>query len=507
MNDIIRDYPFLKRNEHGFVHAFLKAHGRYPVFYIAIRYMMRSESPYMQTFVRVNGINGPHETTQALAKEYGLSTERVRQMSKLYTSDKRGGRVWDIERWTTLPFFDNALLTEASTHWAEVQWTEQVDRLDFHAALNIIAALRRVEVVALRADGYRANSKKKEYVGWEQPVVLFAYDAAIDYFAMTKYLQGICHEAQLQRRADKQLSLSHTAEPHLRPGCNEAQRRQVYDMLREVLPMIPNVATDGDTITLRQNHTDYVGDILQILQHSGKAMTVEEIYAEFRNIHPYDHHTNSNFIRSYLLQNKQFEAIGRKSTYQLREWNHFAGSLQQLAAHLLANEPEPLPQEEMTRRMMAQRPATTAKSCATSIYLAMQQGLLQYYFTNDDNTPTAYVGLAGRDYPQRYWLSTLTVEGTVASMHRFISERGHWPFATASDPVEERLHYTMRKFAQRQHVSPDEYARYQEGMADIPPHKYPTTKRHTYPKDATKSTNASSQTTNSSTIQLTMDFT
>lgn len=469
------DYPFLTTAEQKFVTSFYKKEARYPVFYIALRYLQRATDRSTQTFARVNGLTGQYESLQTLAAEYDLTFERTRQLSMLKIDDSLP--VWNLERWTKLEFFHIPLLTEANIHWEALQKTEHIKEMSAYAALAILAALRPLEIVALRADGYKANARRGKGAAWEQPRVLFAYDKSLKAFPFGPFLRTIGHEALLQRIEDRTLDLQALTESFFQPDTNEQQRQKVLAILREVVPMFPDVEVNEDTILFRSNHTNYAEEFYQILKRRGEAMTVEDIYAEFREQHPEDHHTDSTFIRSYMWQDNRFEAVGRKSTYQLREWEQFAGSLQELAVHLLKDEAEPLPLTVLISRMTEHRSNTTAKSCESSIYLAVVAGTLQYFFTAENNAPSAFVGIEGKTYSSHFWISPLTVDGAVTGMHRFLSERGHWPYASSSDVIEDRLNYTLRKYTQRVHVTDEEYARFQQGMADIPPHQYPRNER------------------------------
>lgn len=469
------DYPFLTAVEQKFVTSFYKKEERYPVFYIALRYLLRATDRPTQTFARINGLNGKYESLQSLATEYHLTFERTRQLSMLKIDESLP--VWNLERWAKLEFFHSPLLTAANIHWDALQKTEHIKEMSAYAALAILAALRRMEIVALRADGYKANARRGKGAAWEQPRVLFAYDKSLKTFPFGPFLRTIGHEALLQRIEDRTLDLQALTEDFFQPDTDEEQKQKVLDILREVLPMFPDVEVNEDTVLFRSNHTNYAEEIYQILKRRGEAMTVEDIYAEFLKQHPEDHHTDSTFIRSYMWQDNRFEAVGRKSTYQLREWEQFAGSLQELAVHLLKDEAEPLPLKKVISRMTEHRSNTTPKSCESIIYLAVVTGMLQYFFTAENNTPTAFVGIEGKTYPDRFWVSPLTVEGAITCMHRFLAERGHWPYQSCADTIEVRLNYTLRKYTMRLHVTDEEYALFHQGMADIPQHQYPRSER------------------------------
>ena len=98
-------------------------------------------------------------------------------------------------------------------------------------------------------------------------------------------------------------------------------------------------------------------------------MTVDNIFAEFKQRHPEDHHTDSSFIRSYMLSDKRFEAVGSKSTYQLSEWKRFAGTLGALAEHILMAYDNPVKVDELCEMMREQRGNTTRNSLFNHVYI------------------------------------------------------------------------------------------------------------------------------------------
>ena len=276
------DYPFLTDSEQKFVSTFWSTEHRYPVFFITLRYLMEATDRPTRTFIRIHGINGKYESLQALATEYGLTFERVRQMSTLKVNTKQVLPVWDLERWAALDFFHSPLLTETNTHWKEVQKLEHVEELSFNAALSILAALRPLEIIALRSDGFKAKPRRGKSETYQQPYVLFAYDKHLTTFPMGRLLKSIGHETMLQRIEDKKCSLPAIAEKYFQPDTDEEQRQQVLDMLRTVLPMFPCVEVHEDTVTFRSNHTNYAEDIYQILKRHGQAMKIDDIYTADR---------------------------------------------------------------------------------------------------------------------------------------------------------------------------------------------------------------------------------
>lgn len=472
------DYTFLSDEEQAFVTSFYKAHGRYPVWFIALCYYRRASERPSQAFARVNGLWGRYDSIQTLAEEYGLTLERVRQLSRFTFRDKKDiPPVWSRERWATASCYQQPVLTEENTHWAELCQLEQLGDLDFYAGLAILSKVRPIGVVALMADGTSANGRRAKDDPWQQPEVLFGFDLRLNSFHFAACLKELGHEATLQRINDKTQPLEAVARDFFQPETDEETRAEVLRILKEVLPMLAHVRVEGDDVILQTNRINYGQEIYQILQQHGEAMTVDDIYTEFRHLHPDDHHTDSTFIRSYMLQDERFEAVGRKSTYQLKEWQRFSGALGDLAVKLLIDSEVPLTQEELCQKMLAARSNTTHKSCVSSIYLAVMDGRLQYLMTEENPSTTAYVGLSARDYPERFWCSTLTVDGVVSSMHRFITENGRWPYITNRKGIEGVLSYNLRKYTSKLHVTEDEYTRYHQGMADIPSYLYPKNER------------------------------
>ena len=470
------DYPFLTEAEQTFVQSFCETWGRPPMFYIALSYLRLEVDKKSQIVARMAGLQGRHEHIEELAEAFGLSRERVRQLSGM---DLANGSpwpwVWSADRWAAYPFFDKPLLTADNVGWEQLCREEQLGDIDFFGALNILAKIRPLNIVALLADGAKATGRRWFEKGWQEPKVLFAYDKQYSAFRFTDALARVGHDASLQRVSERRQSLSALADAHFPAPPAEETRPQVIAMLADVLPMFDHVVVEGDDIVLQANRTNYAEEIYQMLQRRGEPMTVEELFAEFRRLHPTDRHTDSTFLRSYLWRDERFEAVGSKSTYQLCEWGRFAGALGELAIHLLEGCEAPVVADELCRQMLEQRPSTTLKSCATSIYLTVQDGRLLYYV--DTATGNSCVGLSQQSYDGRYWPSPITVEGAVRSMRRFLSENQRWPFHSGGNGIESSLYYTVRKYSKQLHVTDDELRRYQEGMADIDADAYPANER------------------------------
>lgn len=483
------EYPFLTAEEREFVVSFLQAEGRYPVLFIASRYLQRTPDRRIQVFARANGIVGGHQRFEVIGEEYRLTRERVRQLGLMSITDAGdAGLVWDEARWQATGFLQQPLLTEANTSWDVCRQKERLDEIDFYGVLAIIRQMTPLNIVALRSDGRRANARLIGDMPWQMPDILFAYDKRLACFSFENALAVVGHEASLQRITDRRMSLPDLVDQHFIDKHSDEDCQAVIRVMRDVVSLFDGVETEGDDIVFRANRINYSEEIYQILHRKGEAMTIDAIYEEFRLLYPEDHHTDNSFIRSYMLRDERLEAVGSKSTYQLREWGRFAGPLGDLALHLLEASDQPMLVGTLCQRMLEMRPASTQKSCETSIYIAVIARRLLYYIDNavstDDDTEEAdaekrhyYVGLFDRQYPERFWPSPLTVEGLVRSVRRFVTEYGRWPFSSAKTGVERKLYYTLRKYALGQSVSDDEQQRYQQGLADINPVEYPSTER------------------------------
>ena len=397
---ISMDYPFLEDKELEIVKSYLETQGHYPMLFIATRFLRRSKDRTTRIIARINGITGRHENMHALAEEYGLSRERIRQLSlKSIVESSPCPLVWSISRWEGYPFFHDPLLTTKNTDWENLRRAEHLEDIDFYSVLSIFSQLRSIKIVAVLADGTDILGRRGEDKGWDKAKIILAYDRRYNFFRFGNALAYIGHEVSLQRTTDKHLSLRSFVGEYIKYPFDEIIP-QIANIMVEVLPLFKGVEIVGDDIILRANHTNYFEEIYQILLHKGEAMTVDEIFAEFKRLHPEDHHNDSNFVRSYMLRDKRIEAVGSKSTYQLREWGLFAGALSDLAVYLLQQSDEPMTANDLCRLMATQRTNTTLNSCSTSIYLAVVDGRLLYYA--DAEKGTNFVGIADHTYDERF---------------------------------------------------------------------------------------------------------
>ena len=474
--DISVEYPFLNEDEVEFVYNFMNDEGRYPVFFLARRFIQASQQRGVRAYARYNGIIGRFESLSDIAKDLSVTFERVRQLSKIDV-DKLNSMAWDAGRWAALPGFDRNFMTAASLDWKRVSEAEHVEDMSFYAALSLISLMRPIVIVSLNRDGRRANSRRNAVAEWEEPFILFAHDAAITDVNFVDMIRTLAHDVSLTRTRDLHFSMSKLIGEWTKKPLPPELQAQVQDLMTEVLPVLPDVGVDGDDIFIRANHINYVDDIYDILQQRDEAMTIDEIYDVFRKMHPDDHHTNSTFLRSYMLADDRFEAVGRKSTYQLREWKRFSGGLMEMAVNIVTENGGPMLTEELCQRMYEQRPSTTVKSCMSTVYLAVQKGVLRYLITDEHPSVSSYVGLVSEDLPDGFWLSPIDKAGAIESLRRFVSEYQRWPFDMHEDGVEAQLYYVLNKYTRKSDKPQAEVQRFIESITDKNPYELPHTRR------------------------------
>ena len=396
---IALDYPFLNPEEVAFVRSFYAANGRYPVWFIAARFFMHSTDRAAEIFAQINGIGVQRIHSNFVAQQFDLTSERVRQLSKNTTAIRKlAPMVWAQERWMHTQAYSMDVVTEKLIDWGRICRQEQLSNIDFLAALAILSVARPITIIALHRDGTTTNSHANSAASRIKPHVVFAYDNKFSFFNFDACLRLVGHDAALKKIYDRSYLLADIAQDFFIQDVRQEQKQVIYDKLSIVLPLFPDVVMKGNELVLQVNRLNYFEEIYNILQRRRKPMTVDEIYNEFMALHPNDPHTESGFIRSYMLQDKRFQAVGRKSTYQLREWQQFAGSLSDLAVGLLQNETQPMPQTVLCRKMMEQRPATTFKSCHTSVYIAVKAGTLQFYIKDNNRRGPNFVGLRNHAY-------------------------------------------------------------------------------------------------------------
>ncbi len=473
--DIGVEYPFLTDEEVEFVYDFLHAEGRYPVFFLARRFMQASTLRGVRAYARYNGIFGRFESLSDLAGELGVTLERVRQLSKIDIG-KFDTMTWDVGRWAALPGFDHTFITPTSIGWNHLAEAEHVGDMSFYAALSLIALLRPLVIVSLNRDGRHANSRRNAMSEWEEPFMLFAHDAAVTGVNFTEMLRFVTHEAALARIEDTHLSMSKLIDDCTQQPLDPALRAQVLRVVTELLSALSGVEIHGDDITVRANHINYIADIYNIIRQRGEAMTIGEIYDAFRQMHPDDHHTNSTFLRSYMLADERFEAVGRKSTYQLKEWKRFSGGLMELALNLVTANGGPMLTEELSRQMYELRPSSTFKSCMSTVYLAVQKGLLRYLITDEHSSVSSYVALAADELPEGFWPSPIDKAGAIAGLRRFLGKYQRWPFDQRKDGVEAQLYYAYYKYTRKMNLPQEEVQSFIDSITDKHPLDYPHTR-------------------------------
>ncbi len=469
------DYPFLDDFDASFVASYLMHEGTYPVFFIAERYFATTTNRNALVFGHIQGIAQQRATIAEMTRTMGLTEERVRQLGVRFVPDNHEtSRVWDRERWMELPFMSGDIFTAQTMQWEELQRKQHL-HINLHCALQLINIVRPINTVSL-VDGRYGLARLSAGRVDDQIAICFAYTDRFAAYAFAAALADIYHLSHLQRIEDYRMDFNALFEKHIVAAKAKGTdistpewRQEAAALLRSQIEAVGYVHLEGDEIVCEVNRMNYFKEIYDILKERGEAMTVDDIYNTFKAKFPDDHHTDSGFIRSYMLQDKRFQAVGRTSTYQLVEWGRFAGSMVDMAVMILQQEDEPLSTDELCRRVVEMRPTTNEKSVTSTIYYAVNNGTLLYYYPD-------LVGLPDRQYADSFWLSPRTLQGTINSLHRFVAERKHFPYHNG-DGIERSLHNALRKYTVGSTSTEQEKKQFAKGIANINESRFPRTPR------------------------------
>ena len=126
----------------------------------------------------------------------------------------------------------------------------------------------------------------------------------------------------------------------------------------------------GEKVNVRQFLYEYV-------KAQDKPVSIEEMFAAFKQEYPQYPFSNSKQIRTYVCKDNRLKPIGRTSLYVIEESLQFKGTLQDAVIEVLKQEKEPIAREEIYKKALILRPDSSEKSIRTILSNLVKNGVLQ----------------------------------------------------------------------------------------------------------------------------------
>lgn len=215
----------------------------------------------------------------------------------------------------------------------------------------------------------------------------------------------------------------------------------IIDFLKDVLQFAYKISSnENGVIILERNGLNIPEALYDILKDHGKPMTLEEILDVFNERFPEKDNQNIKKIRANLLRHEKITALGKKSTYALKEWNIYNGTTTDYLLELLGSSSIPLHLDFIVECTLKFFPSTNAKSLYSLMH--MQENVL--IFEGD------YFGLVGKNYSSDYIIdqrkrdSRKNFETRLQEFQSFVETEGYFPMSSGETEHELTLYRWFR---------------------------------------------------------------
>lgn len=198
--------------------------------------------------------------------------------------------------------------------------------------------------------------------------------------------------------------------------------------------------TKEGSMFFRQNWIDVEKEMYILLQQRGEPMHLNELFERFKEKYPEHKYTEPSSLRSFLLRSERIGAVGKTSTYALKEWNGiFFGSMRFLLYNILSESKEPVHIDTIMEKVLPFFPNTNQRSIESSMDDSLGR------FVSFEN---GYFGLSERQYDKKYRFSYYRVtpfEERMVNYKNFIETYHRFPAASGGDEEASlrRWHYNV----------------------------------------------------------------
>ena len=184
--------------------------------------------------------------------------------------------------------------------------------------------------------------------------------------------------------------------------------------------MLPNIVCKDGVLLFKANHRDIKDVIYSILEAHGKPMKLKDIFVKYKEIIPDDSHDTPASLRQSILLDERIEPIGKISTYKLKKWSGFAGTIPELLLTLLKTHVDPVKVDTLVKECLKFRYDSTARSIRSNISAKVSNGMFTMYYPD-------LVGIANRKYDKKFMLLPASFKEFLYAFKDFVISNKRYP--------------------------------------------------------------------------------
>ena len=400
-------YPFLQDDEVEFVYDFKERNSHLPMFYLLYYFITRNTSRYASLTCRFYGIDQEPEDLDEISYKLGLSRERCRQL--IATNELKDSSILKAKEWNNYDFLDDILVYNTFSH-TQILESERLEGLSISAFAGLCSLIKQIEVCKIKR-----NSTKKYYLS-EQLYTCFDFKNCIRDIENT-----------LTKRCTQDIILPLSTfidsywikEPTF--GASKVEDAIIYILKNDYGICIG----EDRTLHIMHNAIDRKEEIYKILEENGSPMHISQIMNALKLRNDELSIATTEQVKADIQRHPEIVPLGRSSSYAIKEWNLYTGTIRDLLYDILSNESTPISIEELYKKVSQIYPNTSIKSITSTMASDEQERFVRFV--------DLHYGIVGKKYPDNYIVwdaeehSKKTFEERLREFESFLKSHRHLP--------------------------------------------------------------------------------
>lgn len=420
---IQHEFPFLNAKQVDNVVAFKEQEGRIPFFFVVFCYFSNTKNREDIMFDRYIGITSTAENLNEIAASFGLTRERVRQITSHYkpTTILHLAKAATAEQY---PFLAKNIV-DVDKYFADILESEFVDHLGIFTNESFAAIVRlftKFSVVDFNGSKFLLSQK-----------FIQSFDVNNAWIDITKALNTKISE-------DVTIPIDFFISNYILS--NEVEYSLIRDFIVQLIVNNFEVKIDENfNVILQKNYIDVEEELFKIIERAGKPLLFDDIIAEFYHIHPDCSSKSPATLRLVMFNSPRIKSVGKTSSFTLAQWNFSTLTVRGLIAAILQESDVPLSLDTIVEILETKGRKTNKNSVNSSILSDTKNNFVKF--------KGGLVGIGSKTYDPIYQIQDPEAVARKSFSERlkdyldFIDSNLHVPFST-QDETEASLYRWYR---------------------------------------------------------------
>lgn len=394
-----------------FISKFYRDNGYLPMFYILALYLVNSDNRAEKLYRAAYGILCSPLHMRDIAKQYGLTYERVRQI--IASAKVEYKNLILLTNWQTYRIEDYLYLSSRSPLYHDVQVCENLDELSVEGFGYLCKLLYPFTHIIVKDNHY------------------FFAQRLLDCFDIKSALTDIENTLSKKVAKDTEIPIAIFIDSYW-INAPTFEPIEVVKMLCEIISDNFVVKIDDNyRITIFQNTIDVSSELHDIINANGDSMNIEDIFVAFKEKYPEHKYSEASQLRPYLAKDERICPIGKTSCYTLLKWDTFTGTLKDLIYNTLLDSEVPLTAEDLCE-IIRETYETSPKSIRSTVvsdksgkFVFFKKG---YIGVNTKEYSLVYESLKFADRRHRQ-----SFEDSLNEYEEYLRTHHHMPISTGTE--------------------------------------------------------------------------